>query len=308
MDSPAAAIALRLASAPCTWGVWERTIGRDDLVPPDRMLELVGELGYTGLELGPRRYFGADAESVSELLASYGLELVGAFAPLRIDDEERFREDLAFLDRTIEILAATGARGPVVLAGAENDARLAIAGRPERTHEMGLKGDDFKRAADRVERAADLARAAGVAAAFHPETGSYIEHPDEVAALLDATDPGLVKLAFDTGHAVVGGGDPVVVAHAARDRIGHLHLKDVDPASLARVRSGELTVGEAWDSGMFCPFGERSVDFAGVLAALKGFDGWAVVEQDRVAVQLDDLDSIRNVEERNLAVLEQAVP
>jgi hypothetical protein len=45
-----------------------------------------------------------------------------------------------------------------------------------------------------------------------------------------------------------------------------------------------------------------------VLAALQGFDGWAVVEQDRVAVQLDDLGSIRDVELRNLAALEEAAP
>jgi inosose dehydratase len=306
MSSTAAAIALRLASAPCTWGVWERTVGRDDLVPPERMLETVRELGYTGIELGPPGYFGDDPETVGELLGSYGLELVGAFSPLRIDDEEGFRDDLVFLDRTIEILAATGARGPVVLAGAENEVRLAAAGRPERTHETGLKGDDFKRAAERIERAADRAREAGVAAVFHPHTATYIENPDEIAALLESTDPDLVRLAFDTGHTVVGGGDPVELAQAARDRIGHLHLKDVDPAALARVRSGELTVEAAWDAGLFCPFGEGAVDFPGVLAALQGFDGWAVVEQDRVAVQLDDLGSIREVEERNLAVLEQA--
>jgi inosose dehydratase len=306
MSSPASAIALRLASAPCTWGVWERTIERDDLVPPDRILEAVRELGYTGIELGPPGYFGDDPETVAELLRWYGLELVGAFAPLRIEDEDGFGEDLAFLDRTIEILAATGARGPVVLAGAENDVRLAAAGRPERTHATGLKGDDFKHAAERISRAADRARDGGVAAAFHPHTATYIENPEEVAALLDATDPGVLKLAFDTGHIVVGGGDPVELARAARDRIAHLHLKDVDPAALAGVRSGELTVEEAWDAGLFCPFGDGAVDFAGVLAALQGFDGWAVVEQDRVAVRLDDLDSIREVEERNLAVLRQA--
>src|SRR5262245_50420327 len=88
----------RLASAPCTWGVWERTVGRDDLVPPDRMLETVRGLGYTGIELGPPGYFGDDPDEVVERLAGYGLELVGAFAPLRIADEDGFRDDLAFLD------------------------------------------------------------------------------------------------------------------------------------------------------------------------------------------------------------------
>ena len=32
---------LRLASAPCTWGVWERTVDRDDLIPPDVLLKTV---------------------------------------------------------------------------------------------------------------------------------------------------------------------------------------------------------------------------------------------------------------------------
>ena len=231
---------------------------------------------------------------------------MGAFAPLRIADEEGFEEDLDFLDRTIEILAGTGARGPVVLAADENEIRLAAAGRPEATRETALKGDDFARAAERVERAARRAADRGVAAAFHPHTATYIESPEEVAALLEATDPSLVKIAFDTGHTIVGGGDPVELARSARDRISHLHLKDVDPSLLARVRSRELSVEEAWDAGLFCPFGEGAVDFAAVLAELDGFDGWAVVEQDRVAVSLADLDAVRAVEARNLAVLHAA--
>lgn len=291
---------LRLASAPCTWGVWERTVDRDDLIPPHLMLQTVQELGYTGIELGPPGYLGADADAVLRTLGPHGLELVGAFAPLRIADEDGFREDLAFLDQTIAILAATGARGPVVLAGDENDVRLAAAGRPDATRATALEGDEFRRAAERIQTAAERARAAGVEAAFHPHTATYIESPDEVAALLDATD---VSIAFDTGHCVVGGGDPVEFVRTARDRISHLHLKDVDPTVLARVRSQELTVEQAWESGLFCEFGIGTVDFPAVLAALDGFPGWAVVEQDRVAVQVDDLPAVRAVEERNLAVL-----
>jgi inosose dehydratase len=146
-----------------------------------------------------------------------------------------------------------------------------------------------------------------VPAAFHPHTATYIESPAEVAALLEATDPALVKIAFDTGHTLVGGGDPVELARTARDRISHLHLKDVDAGLLAKVRSRELSVEAAWDAGLFCPFGQGAVDFAAVLAELDGFDGWGVVEQDRVAVSLVDLDEVRAVEARNLDVLRSAV-
>jgi inosose dehydratase len=294
----------RLASAPCTWGVWERTVGRDDLVPPDRMLETVRGLGYNGIELGPPGYFGDDAEEVADRLARYGLELVGAFAPLRIADEDGFRDDLSFLDQTIATLVAAGARGPVVLAGDENEARLAAAGRPEAARKAALPPDEFRRAAERVERAARRALDAGVAATFHPHTGTHVESPDEVASLLEHTDPEVVKLCFDTGHTVVGGGDPVELARTARDRIAHLHLKDVDPRVLERVRDAEESVDEAWERGLFCPFGEGAVDFGAVLAALDGFDGWTVIEQDRVAVRVDDLDSVRDVEARNLALLQ----
>jgi inosose dehydratase len=287
--------------------VWERTVDRNDLIPPARMLEAVRGLGYTGIELGPPGYFGADAATVAATLEPYGLGLAGAFAPLRIGDAEGFEEDLAFLDRTVETLAATGAHGPVVLAADENEIRLAAAGRPEATRETALKDDDFLRAAERVERAAQLAADRGVSAAFHPHTATYIESPDEVAALLDATDPELVKIAFDTGHTIVGGGDPVELARTARHRISHLHLKDVDPALLAKVRSRELSVEAAWDAGLFCPFGEGAVDFAAVLAELDGFDGWGVVEQDRVAVSVDDIDEVRAVESRNLDVLRSAL-
>src|SRR5262249_22467119 len=168
---------LRLASAPCTWGVWERTVDRDDLIPPERMLETVRGLGYRGIELGPPGYFGDSPGAVLRTLEPYGLELVGAFAPLRIADGDDFRDDLAFLDRTIDILAAAGSRGPVVLAADENETRLAVAGRPDATREATLSEDEFRRAAERVELAARRALDRGVLATFHPHTATWIESP-----------------------------------------------------------------------------------------------------------------------------------
>ena len=296
----------RFASAPVTWGVWERTAGRDDLIPPQRMLATVRDLGYAGIELGPPGYFGAGPTEVASALEPYGLELAGAFAPLRIADEEGFRDDLAFLDATVDVLVATGCSGPIVLAGHANEARLAAAGRADAQREAALSPDELRRACARLEVAARRALDHGVVAVFHPHIGTYIESPDEIAALLDATDPDVVGLCFDTGHTVVGGGDPLELAATSRDRIAHLHLKDVEPRILERLRSRELTVEQAWEHGIFCPLGDGVVDFDAVLTKLEDYSGWAVVEQDRIAVRAADLDGVRRIEAQNLATVSRA--
>lgn len=283
----------RLASAPVTWGVWERTVDLPDLIPPDRMLETVSALGYAGIELGPPGYFDVGA------FEAHGLQLVGGFAPLHLADEEAFRADVvAWLDPVIDVLLATGPFGPVVLADAETPERLA--------GQTPLPNDEFARAVDRVNVAVERCRARGVPVVFHHHAATYVETPDEIERLLAGTDVGIC---FDTGHAVVGGGTAVEIARMCGGRIEHLHLKDVDGEMLERVRRGELNLEQAWNGGLFCPFGEGVVDFPAVLALpeLAGFTGWMVLEQDRVAVGADDLDRVRAVEERNLAVVREAL-
>jgi inosose dehydratase len=98
-----------------------------------------------------------------------------------------------------------------------------------------------------------------------------------------------VGLCVDTGHLVVGGGDPVAITLAHPERVEHVHLKDVDAAMAARVRSGETTFGAAVRDGMFRPVGPGAVDGAALVRALEaaGYDGWYVLEQD---VMLDGAD------------------
>jgi inosose dehydratase len=299
-------MSLRLASAPVTWGVWERTIGRADLIPPERMLETVQALGYTGIELGPPGYFGTDAEAVGAGLKAYGLELVGGFAPLHFADEEAFRADIpVWLDPVVDVLHATGSRGPVVLADAEAEERLAAVAHPGEQRRTALRGDALAAALERVNQVVERCRARAVDAVFHHHAGTYFETPDEIAALLERTDVGIC---YDTGHALVGGGDPVEVARLCGRRIAHLHLKDVGGELLGRVADGELDLEQAWDAGIFCPFGEGLVDFGAVLSLpeLRSFAGWTVLEQDRVAVRIDDLEAVRRVEEANLGVVVRA--
>jgi inosose dehydratase len=296
----------RLASAPVTWGVWERTVDRPDLIPPARVLETVTALGYAGIELGPPGYFGSGGAEVAAALAPYGLELVGGFAPLHFADETAYLADIpVWLDPIVDVLVATGARGPVVLADAETDERIAAAGRPADQLRTTLTPDALARAIERVNNAVARCRDRGVDVVFHHHAATYFETPAEIEALLEGTNVGIC---FDTGHAAVGGADPVELARLCGDRIEHVHLKDVDGDLLERVRRGEIGLERAWDDGLFCPFGAGIVDFSAVLALpeLAAFDGWLVLEQDRVAVRLEDLERVRAVEQRNLEVVAEA--
>jgi inosose dehydratase len=289
---------VRLATAPVSWGIWEQTIHRRDLVPPRPLLETVTAMGYRALETGPPGYLAPNGASAVELIEPFGVELVATFLPLRLDDEDGFRADLDELDRTAEVLAAAGG-GIVLLADAGRPARAAVSGRPAEMARHALSGQELDRAGERLDRAAARCAERGLSAALHPHAATYIESPDEVEAILERTS---LPLCIDTGHAVVGGGDPLDLVGRHGDRLAHIHLKDVDGAVLERLRAGEIDMDEAWAAGIFCPFGEGVVPLAQFLAEprVRGLDGYAVLEQDRMAVTVDDLPAVRDVEQQNL--------
>jgi inosose dehydratase len=291
---------LRLATAPVSWGIWEQTIDRTDLVPPLPLLKTVTAMGYRALETGPPGYLAEDGASAVELVEAFGIDLVATFLPLRLDDEGAFREDLEVLDRTGDVLVATGG-GIVLLADAERPQRVATSGQPERMAASGLSPEQLDRAADRLDRAAERCLTRGLRAALHPHAATFIESEAEIEAILERTSPELA-LCVDTGHTVVGGGDPIDLTRRHADRLAHLHLKDVDGAVLERLRGGEIDMDEAWADGIFCPFGEGVVPLGEFLAQpeVRRLDGYAVLEQDRMAVRVEDLPAVREVEERNL--------
>jgi inosose dehydratase len=53
------------------------------------------------------------------------------------------------------------------------------------------------------------------------------EHPANLDAVLESSDPKYVKLLLDTAHSVAGGGDPAAAIKKYHDRLVFVHLKDV---------------------------------------------------------------------------------
>jgi len=116
----------------------------------------------------------------------------------------------------------------------------------------------------------------GVKLGYHNHMNTISEHPENLQRVMDASDPRYVGLLLDTAHYVAGGGDPVQAIVHYRDRLLFLHLKDVVDIPLD-------TPGAKYPF-KFVELGRGRVDLPAVMGALRktGFDGWAVVELDKV--------------------------
>ena len=272
---------ISVANAPLSYGAFEMTVGTDFPVPDaERVLSEMRAAGYAGTDLGPPGYLG-EGELLRERLAANRLEVVGGFVPMRFSEGD----DGAGLRHTLDLFDAAGATGArPVLCDAGGPERVANPGRGGEDASLRLDDTRWRVLAGNVERATEEARRRGYEPVFHHHTSSYVEGVPEIERLLADTD---VPLLLDSGHLLVAGGDPVTALGDWAERIAAIHIKDVRLDVLAAVKAERADTLTAWRRGLFCALGVGDVDLAGFCAALteRGYDGWVVVEQDRV---LDD--------------------
>ena len=275
---------LRIANAPCSWGVLEFEEQSAAGYDYERVLDEMAAAGYAGTELGDWGFMPTDPQQLRDALVIRSLELVGAFVPVRLaDPDARYSGEIAAV-RTAQLLVDAGfPHAFVVLADdiANSPGRTAIAGRvstadalPEPAREI------FARNSEQIART--VLETTGVRTVFHPHCASYIETVEEITDLMKRTDPELLGLCLDTGHLTYAGGDPREVLELFGGRIWHVHLKDCSPVVTTRARDSEWDYHAAVRHGVFCELGCGAVPFAEVLASLQagGYSGWAVVEQD----------------------------
>ena len=261
----------RVAGAPITWGVCE-VPGWGFQLAPDRVLREMAGIGLRATELGPDGFLPEDPAALRGLLDDHGLRLVAAFHPIALHVKEGLDERLEQTAVVADRLASAGAELLVLAAAADADGYEAA---PD------LDDEEWSTLVSTIERVTELAGERGLGVAVHPHQGTAIEREPAVRRLLAESG---APLCLDTGHLLAGGTDPVAIAEEAPERIAHVHLKDVDAATAARVRDGGTGYHEAVEAGMYRPLGHGDVDVRGIVRALEGsgYRGWYVLEQDTV--------------------------
>ncbi len=283
------------------------TVGRFPNVPgPDELLAQMAAAGYEGTELGPPGYLG-EGDELRERLARHELELTGGWCPMRFSEPAYWEEDLAELGHTLDLFAAAEATGAhPVFGDGGSETRRANPGRGAEDRSLGLGDAGWRRWAEGLERAKDLARSRGFEPSLHPHASTYVEAPWEIERALELTDVGLV---VDPGHLLIGGSDPIAVIRSFGERVNYVHVKDVRMDVLRSAVGDRADALEAWRRGIFCELGVGDVDLAAFFRELQGigYAGWVVVEQDRIPRPDEELSESAEAQVRNRRWLREHV-
>lgn len=282
-DTSAHTRGLRIGTAPDSWGVWFPDHPRQ--TPWERFLDEVAEAGYRYIELGPYGYLPTDPERLRHELDARDLELSGGtiFTGFHkgADQWERAWQQVSDV---ATLVRAMGAEHIVVIPDLwRSDATgETLEPRTLTAEQWNLMGEGH----DRLGHA--LAEEFGIRQQFHSHADSHVGTKREVERLLEITAPENLSLCLDTGHYAYYGGNNVELITKYPNRIGYLHLKQIDPELRFEVLKNDVAFADCASEVMVePPSGEP--DFAPIIDAVNGIDSeiFAIVEQDMPGVDID---------------------
>ncbi len=264
---------IRIGTNPIAWSNDDmRELGGE--TPLDTCLSEAREAGYEGIELGHK--FPRSPDALRAALAPHGLACVSGWyssALLERDADAELQAARPHLD----LLRAMGS--PVMIVAetvnaVHGELDVPLSRRPV------LDGDGWDRFATRLTAFADLLLREGIRLVYHHHMGTVVQSGADIETLMARTGPS-VQLLLDTGHATWGGADPAVLARRHRDRIGHVHVKDVRPDVRRQAEAEEWSFLRSVLAGVYTVPGDGCIDFVSVFRALRGYSGWVVVEAEQ---------------------------
>src|SRR5262245_14618910 len=106
---------IKIANAPCSWGVLEFDLEGEAAAYP-QVLDEIQVTGYTGTELGDWGFMPTEAIVLSRELEARNLEMLGAFVPVDFSNPDVHAAGAETAIRTAKLLEATGTAPLIVLA------------------------------------------------------------------------------------------------------------------------------------------------------------------------------------------------
>lgn len=269
---------VKLGIAPIAW----TNDDMPDLGKENTFEQCVSEMalaGFTGSEVGNK--YPKDPEVLKKALEIRGVEICNQwFSSFLItkpfeEVEKEFRAQLTFLK-------AMGAK--VIGASEQSHSVQGQLETPVFGHKYEMNDEEWETFCTGMNKLGKIAKEEyGIALTFHHHMGTVVQSLAEVDRMMENTDPEYVSLLFDTGHFAYCGEDPLEVVKKYADRIKHVHLKDIRPEVVERVKKENMSFLAGVRAGAFTIPGDGCIDYDPIFNVLEetGYEGYMVVEAEQ---------------------------
>jgi inosose dehydratase len=270
---------LKIGISPINW-VNEDVLELGDHYTFEDLLGDFSKLGFRATE--NCRKFPKDPAVLKAALADKGIRLTSQWKGVLFSDPSVRESELEAYRQHVAFLKQMGAEHVVTceLGG-------SITGDPRR--EVNAKNvipptdEQWNHMVEGLHQAGEICRDNGMKLVYHYHIGTIVEKPEEIDRLMATTNPELVHLLYDTGHAYYGGYDLLELLRKYRSRIAYVHLKDIRQDVLDRVRRESIRFQDAVIEGVFTVPGDGCIDFTPIFKELQdqNYEGWMIIEAEQ---------------------------
>lgn len=234
--------------------------------------------GFTGTEIGNK--YPRDPEILKSYLQPRGLNVASAWFSSFLTTKPYAETEQAFIQHR-DFLHAMGAK--VIVVSEQGHSVQGQIDTPVFDRKPVFTDEEWNKLTTGLEQLGILAREKDMRIVYHHHMGTGVQTTAEIERLMDNTDPEKVSLLFDTGHLVFSGEDPVAIYNKYKDRIFHIHFKDIRAAVLQQLKEEKWSFLQGVKNGVFTVPGDGMIDFRPIWEqiSVSGYEGWIVVEAEQ---------------------------
>ena len=250
-------MSVKLGIAPIAWSNDDMPeLGGD--TPLEQCLSEASEAGFSGIESGGK--FPKKSKELIPLLEKYNLNLCSGWygANLR---KNSVKEEISKIQEQLKLFQ--DCKAPCIVFAEVSD---SIAGDPDKSlsSRPQMDKEGWNEFCKKISEMGKFLEDQGMPLAYHHHMGTVIETQNDTARLLESTTDH-VKLILDTGHMLFAGGDSLQVAENFKERIIHVHCKDMRKNVLDKSLSHDSSFRQAFLDGAFTVPGDGCIDYKPLL-------------------------------------------
>ncbi len=268
---------VKLGIAPIAW----TNDDMPDLGKENTFEQCISEMalaGFTGCEVG-NKYPKDDIPALKKALKLRNMQICNAWFSSFLTTKPYEEVEKEFIEH-ITFLKEMGAK---VVGISEQGHSIQGTDKPIFEAKYVMNDEEWDKLCTGVNKLGKVAKDMGITLTFHHHMGTVVQTAAEIDRLMKNTDPEYFNLLFDSGHLAYCGEDYMYILKKYINRIKHVHLKDIRPEMVKKVKDEHLSFLQGVRLGTFTVPGDGAIDFQPIFDVLSenDYEGYVLVEAEQ---------------------------